>query len=275
MKAPVNLLPSRKDNFITFKVLSRNKIKYLSALKNKKFRNIYGKYIIEGEKIVTDIIRQGNIGISELIATENWFGLNEKLSLAIVKEKYRADINDFTKISSMESPPEVLAVLDIPEYIIHMPEVTGSVSVALETIQDPGNLGTIIRSANWFGIKNIFCSEDCADCFSPKVVQASMGAVLQVKVHYVNLENLIKELLSFPAYTIYGTFISGGSVFACEPLRKGMIVFGNESRGISGGIARMIRNSITIPPVMKGNGQVESLNVAAAMAIVCATLTKE
>lgn len=212
--------------------------------------------------------------INELIATENWFSANKGLSSSKIIERHVADKTDISRISSMDSPPEVFAVLDIPEHKTDIAGIADSVSVALETIQDPGNLGTIIRSANWFGIKNILCSEDCADCFNPKVVQASMGAVLHVNVQYVNLERIIKELLSLPAYTIYGTFISGDHLFSCSPLTKGLIVFGNESRGLSEEIAGLIRKRITIPPVMNETGQVESLNVASAMAVVCAFLTR-
>ena len=269
----VNLLPSRKDNSITHKVLSRNKIKYLGSLKIKKFRNIHGQFIIEGDKIVRDILHDGHTSISLLIATESWMAANQVRRSIRVKEIIEADMHDLSRISSLETPAEVMAILDVEQPLIDFSEIANSLSIALDNIQDPGNLGTIIRTADWFGIQNIFCSNGCTDCYNPKVVQASMGALLHVKTHYTDLPELLGKLSENPDYVVFGTFMEGQLAFEIPPVRKGIVVFGNESRGISDDLMPFIRSRITIPSVGNVLRHVESLNVASAVAIVCSVLT--
>jgi len=153
-------------------------------------------------------------------------------------------------------------------------EISRSWSLALDTIQDPGNLGTIIRTADWFGIRHILCNEGCADCYNPKVVQASMGALFHVRVHYTDLPGSMKDLRSDPSYGIYGTFTVGLPVYDVPGAQKGLLLFGNESRGISTELLPYVTARITIPPGRQENPRIESLNVAAAVAVVCSVFTR-
>jgi RNA methyltransferase, TrmH family len=250
-------------------VLSRNKIKYLSSLKIKKFRNAHQQFVVEGDKIIQELVQNKSHVIRHLIGTPAWFAGNSVMPSPFIQEISETNAADIKRISSLETPPEVLALLDIAQPILDRGEVLSSISIALDTIQDPGNLGTILRTADWFGIRNVFCNDACADCFNPKVVQASMGALFNVKVHYVSLPEFLAELTSQPGFGIYGTFMDGQPLNACKPEQPCIVVFGNESRGISGSVASCIRHRITIPPGGSIHRHVESLNVSAAVAVVC------
>jgi TrmH family RNA methyltransferase len=253
--------------------LSRNQLKYLASLKNRKFRNMYHRFLIEGDKIIRDVINNRKNVIRQIIATRLWLHENNLHPSEMIGEILETDESTMTRISSLETPPGVIAVLDIPETSPDHPEIISSLSLVLDTIQDPGNMGTIIRTADWFGIRNIFCSEGCADCFGPKVVQASMGAVLNVKVHYQNIPGFLAAYSGIPDFMIYGATMEGENIFDCGPIKRGMVVFGNESRGISKEISSFIHRQITIPPVGGNQHHVESLNVASAVAIACSMLT--
>jgi TrmH family RNA methyltransferase len=167
-----------------------------------------------------------------------------------------------------------MALLDMFENILDMKELTDTWSIALDTIQDPGNLGTIIRSADWFGVRHIICSEGCADFFNPKVIQASMGAVLRVKVHYGDLAAIMKNYTSELSLPVYGTFMEGTPVYDIPVAKGGMVVFGNESRGISADLVPYIQTRITIPPGKTGASHIESLNVASSVAVVCSVVSR-
>lgn len=253
--------------------LSRNKIRYLASLKIKKYRSFHGQFIAEGDKIVCDMLENGNARIRQIIATEGWLKAHPFMRTK-VDEIAEAAIEDIARISSLESPVPVMAVLDIPEYTIDKQVIADKFSLVLDNIQDPGNLGTIIRTADWFGIRHIICSEDCVDCFNPKVVQASMGALLNVRVCNTYLPGFLAQLPPEPLFGIYGTFMEGKPVFDVAPVTKGVAIFGNESKGISEDLLPYVRNRITIPPVYTQIAHVESLNVASAVAIVCAVLTR-
>lgn len=215
------------------------------------------------------------VPVSQLIAKGDWLRENHAIVSAGIKEVMEADDTDLNRLTSLETSPPVIAVIDMRASEVDIDEVFSNVSIALDNVQDPGNLGTIIRTADWFGIINIFCNEGCADIYNPKVVQASMGAMLSVKVHYLDLKELLKQNAGRPDYEIYGTFMDGTPVSACKPLKKGLIIFGNESRGISLDIISFIKHRITIPPGMPDGNHIESLNVASAVAIVCAQLTRQ
>ncbi|MBN1789502.1 MAG: RNA methyltransferase [Bacteroidales bacterium] len=265
----VILLPSSKDSFITQKVLGRNQIKYLGSLKIKKFRRTHRQFLVEGDKIVRDLIRTKQAVIRLLIAEPAWLSENRIVSSPYIQEIMEAELTDIRRISSLETPPPAIALLDMPEVSYKDEEIFTSVSIALDAIQDPGNLGTIIRTADWFGIRNIFCNEACADCYNPKVVQASMGAILHVGIHYVDLAEFLAGFSGKPDFTVYGTYMDGIPVTSVTPAKQGIIVFGNESRGISAEISPFIVQRLTIPPGTTEQGRVESLNVSSAVAIVC------
>ncbi len=229
-------------------MISRNRLKYLSSLKIKKLRAEHRQFIMEGDKIVSDMLKDGKTAISQLIATPEWLMTHHDLLTKQAGEVLEADPRDLGRISSLETPPPVMAVLDMKEHTLDLNGLSGTWCIALDTIQDPGNLGTIIRSADWFGIRHIICNEGCADYFSPKVVQASMGAILRVNIYYEDLAVVLKEYASALLLPVYGTFMEGLPVYNIPAEKKGMIVFGNESRGISGQLIPLIQTRITIPP---------------------------
>jgi TrmH family RNA methyltransferase len=253
-------------------VLSRNKIKYLGSLRIKKFRTRHKQFLIEGDRIIQDILQTGRAPIRQLIATEEWLSENRVLNSAIIGEVIEAEVHDISRITALETTPSVIAVMDMPHTQLDLSEISQSWSLALDNIQDPGNVGTVIRTADWFGIQNIICSKDCADCYNPKVVQASMGAQLNVKIHYTELTEVLNMLPYDPSYIIYGTFVSGTSVYDMPATSKGLIIFGNEARGISNELFPFIRSRISIPPAKSNHYHIESLNVASAVAVVCALL---
>jgi TrmH family RNA methyltransferase len=227
---------------------------------------------MEGEKIIADILNDRTTMIRQLVATDKWLQENQIVTSAFIKEIAEADLQDLKRISALETPPQVLAAIDITVPQLDLNGISLSWSLALDHIQDPGNLGTIIRTANWFGIRDIICSEDCADCYNPKVVQASMGAILQVRIHYTDLPACLGMLTHYPSYQIYGAFMTGTPVYDVSPTPKGMMVFGNEARGISADLLPFIHSRISVPAPVTGTRHVESLNVASAVAVVIAFL---
>jgi TrmH family RNA methyltransferase len=257
---------------ICFGVLSRIRIKYLTSLRIKKYRTHHGQFIVEGDKIIRDIIQTGKVQIRQLIATKEWLAENQLSESAILGEIIQAEPDDISRISSLETPSSVLAVMDVSHNQLMLNEISRSWSLALDNIQDPGNLGNIIRTADWFGIQNIICSRDCADCYNPKAVQASMGALLNVRVHYVRLTEILDKLPKDSSFRIYGTFIKGISVYDIPTASQGLIIFGNEAHGISTTLIPFIHSRISIPPAKGNHSHIESLNVASAVAVVCALL---
>ncbi|HLO58783.1 MAG TPA: RNA methyltransferase [Bacteroidales bacterium] len=246
-------------------------MRHLNSLKIKKFRESSGQFVIEGDKIVRDLLHRSDLQVEWLCATSEWLCINRDILSDRVKEVNEAGAEELSRISSFETAPPVLALMNIPQYQPDWDEIQSTVSLGLDTIQDPGNLGTIIRTANWFGIKNILCSEQCADCYNPKVIQASMGAVMNEKIHYVPLESVLQKF-SKEDFMIYGTFMEGIPVNEIQGIKKGILLFGNESRGLSPGIDRFVTKKITIPAVNDSESHVESLNVASAVAIICSRL---
>jgi TrmH family RNA methyltransferase len=171
------------------------------------------------------------------------------------------------RISGLVNPSTVLAVIEYPNYEVKHSELLESLTLVLDDIQDPGNLGTIIRLADWFGIDNIVCSLGSADAFSPKVVQASMGAISRVKVAYCNIPDFLREIKG--AMPVYGTFMDGSDIYTTSLKPKGLIVMGNEGSGISREVELFITSKLRIPNFAKNRESVESLNVAMATAIIC------
>ena len=208
--------------------------------------------------------------ISQVIATRPWLNKHVDLFTKSAIEVLEATETDMLRITTLETPPPAIALMNInpPQYNRH--EIADSLSIALDNIQDPGNLGTIVRTADWFGIRNLFCSEGCADMYNPKVIQASMGAILNVNLHYGNLDDVFRQFSTESAFTIYGTFMEGTPVNSISAPKKGMIVFGNESRGIAHEYLSFINQRLTIPAGDSSRSHVESLNVASAVAAVCA-----
>lgn len=246
-------------------MLSRAQIKYIHSLRLKKYRQKYGRFTAEGAKVVDELLKEPHIHIDSLFATEEWLeqnlsleGLTRKFSMSTVSEQ------DLQQISNLDSPQAVFAVCKLPS-MHQLPELSGRISLALERIQDPGNLGTIIRIADWFGIENVVCSLDCADTFSPKTVQATMGSIARIRITEVSLDKMLGKAGNIPTYA---ATLNGIDIREFSKIKEGIILIGNEGRGLSEKMLQMATYHITIP----GLGKAESLNAAVAAGIICGRL---
>jgi len=244
-------------------MLSKNTIKLVNSLRVKKYRNETGLFIAEGDRLVEEILRS-TLRIKSLYHTANWGKMT-----TVDFESVLVFDDEMKKISGLTSPSNVLALVYIPDYTITSLDLSKTLTIALDEIQDPGNLGTIIRMANWFGIDNILCSTDTVDAYSPKVIQSCMGAISNVKVVYCNLPEILYNLKSKNNLPLYGTFMDGSNIYSEKLNSNGVIVFGNEGNGISPQIEKLITHRIHIPGFASNRSTVESLNVAMAAAIVC------
>lgn len=242
-------------------MISKNKIKYIRSLELKKNRNKEGKFVAEGFKVVDDLLTLQPADL--IVATQEW--LHGK-HLADQTEVIEVTEEELKKVSFLQHPQQVLAVFrqaQDGDFSINTQEL----SLALDGVQDPGNLGTIIRIADWFGITHIYCSQDTADVYNPKVVQATMGSIARVKVEYGNLLALVESL---PAdVPVYGTLLDGDNIYQQQLENRGLIVMGNEGKGISPALAKKVNRRLLIPNFPEGRATADSLNVAIATAITC------
>lgn len=248
-------------------MLSKNLIKLINSLKQKKYRQKYGLFLVEGQKIINDLIAL-NVSIEKIVTYNNDIRFDDT-------EIIRCKEQDLNKISFLKTAPDIVALVKIPDVVLDENEIVNNLSLALDGIQDPGNLGTIIRIANWFGIKNILCSNDCVDIYNPKVVQATMGALFGVKVHYIDLSEKLREYNQSYNIAVYGTFMQGQSIYSTKLQSNGIIVMGSEGQGISPEIEKLITNKITIPSFAEGFNGAESLNVGVATGIVVSEFVKQ
>lgn len=242
-------------------MISKNKIKYIRSLELKKNRNKEGKFVAEGFKVVDDLLALQPADL--IVATGEWlrgkpFGAETEV-IEVTDEELK-------KVSFLQHPQQVLAVFrqaTSGDYSIN----TSELSLALDGVQDPGNLGTIIRIADWFGITHIYCSQDTADVYNPKVVQATMGSIARVKVEYGDLLGLVESL---PAdVPVYGTLLDGDNIYQQKLENRGLIVMGNEGKGISPELVKKVNHKLLIPNFPEGRATADSLNVAIATAITC------
>lgn len=241
--------------------LTNNLRKLVASLDERKHRRNCGLFKAEGTKCVADTI--GAFGLFALFATEDWINSHKELAMLASDLLYRISQRDLTRMSSLSTPQGVLAVYHIPERYINEITFSNNLTLALDGVQDPGNLGTIIRTADWFGITDIICSETTADVWNPKVVQATMGAISRVKLHYGNLHSIIKTA-NVP---VYGTFLEGNYIYDADLKQEGIIVMGNEGNGISRETASLVTDKLFIPSFASSDATSESLNVAVATAI--------
>ena len=235
----------------------------------KKFRTREGVFVAEGPKVVEELMEV--MRPKRLIATNEWINNKQTdgIEIDIVSEE------ELARLSFLQHPQQVLAVFPIlsnNQSEDYTKELKGKLTLALDSVQDPGNLGTIIRIADWFGIETIICSHETADVYNPKVVQATMGSIARVKVIYTDLQKTLKHLSE--SLPIYGTFLNGDNIYKSNLSNDGVIVMGNEGRGISKEVAKVITNRILIPNYPEGRKCADSLNVAIATAITCAEFRK-
>lgn len=241
-----------------------NKIrKTVASLSQSKHRRRQGLFKAEGTKCVLDTI--GHFRIKWLIATEMW--MHEHPEYQIGNNIVKVSARDMEQMSDLITASEVIAVYEIPDYDLDTSALTDSLVIALDSVQDPGNLGTIMRTADWFGIRDIICSRTTVDVYSPKVVQATMGAISRVRVHYCDLLETL-GFLRQQGVNIYGTFLEGDNVYTSQLSHSGVIVMGNEGQGISDDVRGLVNDKLFIPPYPIDADTSESLNVATATAII-------
>ncbi len=243
-------------------MLSKNKIKYIHSLELKKNRKKEGVFVAEGHKLVGDLLPHFHCRL--ILATTTWLEEHHDIQ---ADEIIEITPDELVKASLLKTPQEVLAIFEQPQYNYTTDVIKDSLCLALDDIQDPGNLGTIIRLADWFGIEHIFCSQGTVDVYNSKVIQATMGALARVKVHYCNLPELISSLKDVP---VYGTFLDGENIYDKPLSENGLIIMGNEGNGVSKEVSQLINNKLYIPNYPSGRTTSESLNVAIATAVVCA-----
>lgn len=247
-------------------MLSKNQLKLVRSLELKKNRKKEGLFVAEGPKVVGDLLRAGYVPHS--IFKVQGSGFKVQGSTFLVTD------DELRKLSFLQHPQEVLALFEIPQSprnatLSQSQKLTAKsqqLAIALDGIQDPGNLGTIIRIADWFGITTIYCSEDTADCYNPKVVQATMGSLAHINIVYTDLEALLRQYDG----PIYGTLLDGQNIYQQELSSEGIIVMGNEGNGISPAIRQLVTHKLLIPNYNPSSETAESLNVAIATAITCA-----
>ncbi|MEM8521387.1 RNA methyltransferase [Flavobacterium sp. PL12] len=234
-------------------MVSKNQIKLITSLQQKKYRNANKLFFAEGVKGIEELL-ESNFELEHLYTTQTNFDTVSKEKKTIISE------NDLKKISALASPNSCLAIFKMPEEKVI---IENGLILALDSIRDPGNLGTILRLCDWFGIQQVLCSNETVDLFNPKVVQATMGSIARVNLNYVDLNKFLQQT----KLPIYGTFMDGESIYKSHLPQDGIIVMGNEANGISEELEKLVQNRITIPRF--GDIQkTESLNVATATAIV-------
>lgn len=253
-------------------MLTNNKIKLVKSLDQKKARKENGCFVVEGEKMVRELL-QSRFETIEVFAVKDFIDelptkLTKKTEISIVSEK------DLERLTHMKTANKAIALAKMPE----KDDVTGlpqhGISIALENIQDPGNLGTIIRTMAWFGIKDVFCTPDTVDVYNPKVIQSTMGAIFKVNIHYCDL-NKVAEYAKRDGIALYGTRLDGENIYESRLQKDAIIVMGNESKGLSAELSAMMDRNIKIPSYAPSTDEMESLNVSIATAIVCAEFKRQ
>ena len=243
-------------------MLSKNQIKYIRQLEMKKFRKRESLFVAEGPKVVGDLMRRYQP--TAIFATREW--IQESGDRSQITAVTEITDDELRRISFLQHPQQVLALFPLPSVNSLPSSVNSELSLALDGVQDPGNLGTIIRIADWFGISTIICSEDTVDAWNPKVVQATMGSIARVNIIYNNLPEFLDSL---PAdFPVYGTFLDGDNIYTQELTREGLIIMGNEGNGISDAVRAKVNRRLLIPDFHQGE-TADSLNVAIATAITC------
>ncbi|WP_419701009.1 TrmH family RNA methyltransferase [Mucilaginibacter sp. NFX135] len=245
-------------------MLSKSQISLLSSLQHKKFRREHGLFMVEGYKSVTEFINSAyqvdTIYHTPAIAPK-LLNLSRKINFQEIS------LNELQKISSLKTPQEVIGLVKIPIWpILNYKALEKKFSLVLDNVQDPGNMGTIIRTADWFGIQDIICSEDTVDVYNPKVVQATMGSLARVNVHYADLLSVLPQI----KLPIFGAMLNGHNMYNTNFGAEGLLVMGNEGNGISAAVEQLITSAVTIPKA----GNAESLNVAIATAILCSEIKR-
>jgi len=243
---------------------SKPQIKLIRSLHLKKYRYEYNLFVAEGSTNVLDML-SSPFNLQWLFARESWIEKFERKLQDV--EVQTVSGKEMEKMSHLKNASEVLAVFKLPEFPDFNAAKIDDYVLALDDIKDPGNMGTIIRTADWFGIDNIICTHETVDAYNPKVIQASMGSLARVRVHYLNLQEVLSEM---PVdMDVYGAFLHGDPVSSVEKNGRGVILIGSEAHGISKDYLSLITHKVTIPSFAKGKSGAESLNAAIATSILC------
>lgn len=254
--------------------LSKQQIKYLRMFQQKKYREERKRYLVEGIKMVNEAI-DNVAGDIEMIC------FSEKAADKVFTDKLPSGVKlisasgeDIARISGQKSPQEAIALIKITGTTDDDNSALNDLAFALDSVRDPGNLGTILRLADWFGIRQLWCSPDCVDCYNPKAVQSSMGAIFRVRVDYVDLQKTLSELKN-SGIIIYGTSLKGKDIYSCALKKPAVILLGNEAAGINKNLNANISQELLIPNYSRDNKTSESLNVAIAAAVTVAEFRRQ
>ena len=247
-------------------MLSKNRLRFIISLQKKKIRDEQNLFIVEGDKLVKEFLGS-QMKVISLFAKPEFIGGISPEVLKGLKEIESVSYEELKQISSMKSPHNALALVEMPVSEHEPLQILKELFVALDFIQDPGNMGTIIRAASWFGIKNIICSEDCVDIYNPKVIQATMGAILNVSVRYRDLKNILHAAFE-DGIPVYGTMTDGESIYDHKLCNYGVILLGNESKGISEDLLPYVTTRLMIPKFTSAKYGIDSLNVGMAASVI-------
>ncbi len=248
-------------------MLSHNQSKLITSLSLKKYRQKYRKFLVEGDKMVEELFNQPKIAITAIYGTERWKQENGHRLKPLLDKFNLVEEYELKKVTTLTTPPAVIAVAELPEYDTDLPDLTQTLCLYLDGIQDPGNMGTILRICDWFGIGTVFCSPECADVFSPKVVQSTMGAIFRVKTIEMEWKTLVGIAQNAP---LMGAVLGGNDIFTATLPKQGILIIGNEGRGIRPEVEASLTHRLTIP--RHPNGRAESLNAAVATGILVAMI---
>ena len=251
-------------------MLTNNKIKLIKSLDKKRERVEAGCFVVEGEKMVRELL-MSRFETIEVFAVQQYIdelpaNLKRKAEITAISER------DLERISFLKTPNKAVALAKLPKKQ-PLPDLSG-LNIALDNVQDPGNLGTIVRTAAWFGIGNVFCSPDTVDVYNPKVIQSTMGAIFKVNVSYCNLADLAANARK-AGIPMFGTRLDGDNLYAAKLPKDAIVVMGNESKGLSAEISALTDSNLKIPSYAPPTADMESLNVSVATAIVCAEFRRQ
>lgn len=250
--------------------ISQKQVSFVRSLQQKKFREEERLFVAEGVKVVKELL-QSSFTVRSIIATSEFLSSSERWVANGRFEILEAKEKELERMSSLSTPQEVMAVAEIPNVPLDVQMLTGGMTVFLDDVRDPGNLGTILRIAHWFGVRQVVCSLNSVDAYNPKVVQASMGSLFHVPVHYIGLEGLLSQLKSETTLPVYAAVMDGEDIYNSKLSREGVIIFGNESTGIRSSLVGMSSKKISIPSFEQVTGnRPESLNVAVSAAVMLA-----
>ena len=251
--------------YTLMQILTKNTIKEIRALEQRKGRKEQHAWLAEGNRMVGDLLVSDAFACRRLVATCDWWEAHPEFA-HIAAECYQVTPTEMQRVSLQQAPQDVLAVFDETRKN-NAADANDDLSILLDEVQDPGNLGTIIRTADWFGVRDIFCAPGTADCFNPKVVQATMSALARVRVHYFASKEEECAWLQNRQCPIYGTFLEGDNIYATRLQKHAVLVMGNEGRGVSPELAALVTDKLLIPHFAADGQHVESLNVSVATAI--------